>query len=414
MHFFGCRRENAPDIVTSFPFSEEEFVWAWSNYSDACGPMLRMENCMFRRCKCVDAKTNLSKPCVPPMVGYLCTRQCFMLKRRLVRQRDKAERVWFAYKECSMNDAVKRSEYDAKDYLASNEGKKWLDNTAYDQAEEQLLDNNVSSIVERRIQKAEKYKQTVILRFNKQIKDIERIRDVKVATLKDELSKLKDARKVTPEGYMRDVLEQRIDQKTAELANLPENNALVLLNRQCEDEVKIIEEDLYSSSDDDGSSAYGSDVSSLYDSDDSTEDAVAYRKRRDRFQKKKRENEQLKTFAEQFRPGEFREQNKAAGKKADALDGMKVIYKGVKKGMDGVSAYIHNKTHKPVKKAKKFARDVVELNMLRYQKYINKLSGGFDELQKQIRAELYRQYIEHQVFIAKEKVRREFSVIEKG
>ena len=62
---------------------------------------------------------------------------------RIIRDRDKDDRIWRKFKSDGMNDAVRRAEYEAKQYLDSAEGRLWIENTAYHQAEEILLDQGI-------------------------------------------------------------------------------------------------------------------------------------------------------------------------------------------------------------------------------------------------------------------------------
>lgn len=43
---------------------------------------------MFHRCGCVD-ENGKRRVCVPPMNGYMCTRDALLIKKELVRQREK-------------------------------------------------------------------------------------------------------------------------------------------------------------------------------------------------------------------------------------------------------------------------------------------------------------------------------------
>ncbi len=51
---------------------------------------------------------------------------------------------------------------------------------------------------------------------------------------------------------------------------------------------------------------------------------------------------------------------------------------------------------------------------MRIRKLFNTLNGTFDEIQKELKYEIYYQYITHQVMLAREKARHEFSVIDTG
>jgi hypothetical protein len=80
---FKMRRAQAAnqdaDQVDSFPYTEKELLWAFSNFNDAYGVVMKRKKVMFRRCSCEDENGN-RLPCVPPKVGYMCYRECYMFK----------------------------------------------------------------------------------------------------------------------------------------------------------------------------------------------------------------------------------------------------------------------------------------------------------------------------------------------
>jgi len=148
------------DTITAFPFTEMEVLWAFSNFNDAYGPVMRRQEANFRRCACVD-NSGRRKPwqgnvsiqnyyyhkliiiiSVPPAIGFMSRRPCVLFKvstmhknndtlvsilfchykMRLVRSRDRQERQWQQYKTNALADAVKRAEFDAMEYLESAQG----------------------------------------------------------------------------------------------------------------------------------------------------------------------------------------------------------------------------------------------------------------------------------------------------
>ena len=91
------------NAMIQFPFSQREVMWAFSNYSDAYGPVLKRQRIMFRRCACVEqvdgvdengrnVKVDRRKPCVPPEMGYMCYRECLLIKANIIREKDKVDR----------------------------------------------------------------------------------------------------------------------------------------------------------------------------------------------------------------------------------------------------------------------------------------------------------------------------------
>eukprot|EP01040_Poterioochromonas_malhamensis_P023173 gene23173-28333_t len=185
------------DNVTEFDFTEKEVMWALTHYSDAMGPVLRRQPARFRRCACIDPVTKQRKPCVPPKVGYMCERSATWIKSKVVRDRDKAERKWSTYKVDHENDAVRRAELEALQYLNSRVGQRWLDETAADQADDVLLEQTVDKIVQKRIIKTEKAKEKVLNRYEKKIARVQRIKDDKFNRLQQEVTSIKDQLRIT-------------------------------------------------------------------------------------------------------------------------------------------------------------------------------------------------------------------------
>ena len=111
-------------VDREFPYTEKQVMWAFTSFSDAYGAVLRRQNIMFRRCACVvtDKETGVVRrnPCIPPKVGYMCLRQCTLLKSNIVRDRDKAERRWKTYKIDGLAEAVKSAEEEALKFLRSD------------------------------------------------------------------------------------------------------------------------------------------------------------------------------------------------------------------------------------------------------------------------------------------------------
>jgi hypothetical protein len=231
---------------------------------------------------------------------------------------------------------------------------------------------------------------------------------------------------VTPEGYMRTMLEKKITDTAKMMADLPETQELQRLTRQCEVLLEAIDEDLYVSSSDEDEATYNND---LYSSDDSSEEAVSWRKKREVYFAKKYEKESLKQLTESFQPNSSTmssitksSKNKSTLATEDdhvnnssALDDLQLVYQSVnKRVIQPIYNHLSTYTSKRIKKSQKYAKDFVELQYLKLYKIYNQFIGSFDELQRELKVELSRQYVEHQVVLAREKARREFGVIEKG
>lgn len=255
------KKKIASDDLTTFDFTEHEAMQALTTYSDAVGPVLRIEIAKFRRCACVD-QNGTRKPCVPPSQGYMCQRQCVLLKRDLVREREKNDRLWNAYKSDGIRDAVKRAQYESKLYLDSAEGQLWLEDTAYEQAEEVLLEGGANSIVEKRYRNLESKKKQLVLKYDKKKERVQRVRDQKMQQLEAELERYKEDKRQASEGYVRSAVEQRIQSLTVKLANLPETAELQQIQEECEREVARLEGGFYDSDSVNTSEVDSSDFSS--------------------------------------------------------------------------------------------------------------------------------------------------------
>ncbi len=400
-----------PDIVTEFDFSEKEILWAFTNFRDAYGPVMLHQKAMFRRCSC--DRNGQPMPCVPPRQGYMCHRVCYLIKRHIVRQRDKEDRVWQAYKTQSLIDAEKRAEFEANNYLQSNAGKRWVDDSAYEQAEEMMLETGAAKVVEKRIAQAEKKKQKVIQRYNKKIFKVQKLRDEKVKGIQEELNQLKETRKLAREGYLRDGIEFKIHELTTKLAQMPEAIELENLHKQCEAECERIDDALYASSsseNDEDIHHTSDDDSNAYSTDDSTEEAKKWRKRKERRLKKEKQENLLLMMNKKYAKDEEK------GGSNDVLNviGSTVNRYVVKPVVNPIGRFISRNVKNTHYRTSKAMRNIKEISRIRVRKLLFKIIGTFDEVQRELKYEISRQYVEHQVNIAREKARKEFRVIEDG
>jgi hypothetical protein len=400
------------DCITEFEFNEKEVLWAFTNFQDAYGPVLLHQKAMFRQCSCKDAQGHPT-PCIPPRQGYMCHRLCYLMKKSLVRKKDKEDRIWQSYKSQSLIDAEKRAEFEAQTYLQSLAGKRWIDDTAYEQAEELMLEQGATKVVEKRINQAEKEKRKVIKKFNKKIAKVEKLREVKVKDIQEELNRLKETRKLAREGYLRDGIEFKINELTTKLSQMPESIELHNLHSQCSEECDKIDERLYdSSSENDEDIEHSSDIDSdAYSDEDSSEEAQKWRKRRERRIKKQNQERLLKRMKTKYAVDD--ENN---GKKKGALHAVgkvigdylvEPIIKPTKRKIGQNIHYYHYKT-------KKGLRNVKEISRIRIRKLGMKIIGSFDEAQKELKYEIAKQYVDHQVSLAREKARKEFTVVEQS
>lgn len=422
------------DVLTEFTFTEKEVVWAFANYSDAVGPVLKRQEVMFKRCACVDSN-GLPKPCIPPCVNYMCKRDCVLLKKSVVRQRDKEDRLWQAYKNSGMLDAVKRAEVEAIAYLQTSAGKDWLEETAYEQAEEMLLDSGASKIVEKRLAQAEAKKKAVIAKFDAKILTFQKQRQSKLTRLQDDLNKKKEARKLAREGYMRNVIEVQIQELTLQMAHLPETIQIETLQAECEIEVQRVEDALYdieSSSSASSDASYDSDLDddNAYSDDDESEEAQQWRRRRERRERNEAiadQKEKLALVQKRFQDvrGKMKQiKNPGLVKKSTtqkSLETALVVAKTIHKTVDSnlyqpfvhpLVHKLHKKQHKYQRRAKRVIKNILDVSKIRVRRLLLKLNGNFDEVQREFKYEIYRQYVEHAITTAREKARKEFSAID--
>eukprot|EP01034_Spumella_vulgaris_P027251 gene27251-33943_t len=337
------------------------------------------------------------KPCIPPRVGYMCNRESVLLKAYLVRLKDKEDRVWQAYKASGLEDAVKRAESEAKVYLESMEGKDWLEAVAYEQAEEMLMDLGATHAVTGRQKNVEKKKKKIISRFDAKKARVQKARDGKIGTLQTELNKFKEDRKVVKEG---------INDLTTRMANLPETIELNMLQEECERECQMAEDALFDNDSDDSMNPSEAADSDQYSSEDSSAEAQRFRYRLKRYKEKLADKERLQKIQDHFKA----EAKPLTGTLAIAANIVKktIIKPIITPVVTGVSDTVH-RTHKGFKRS---VRHIKEVSAMRTRKLFNTVNGNFDEIQKELKYEIYYQYITHQVTLARNKARHEFSVID--
>lgn len=262
------------DDLKAFDYTEHEAMQALTTYADATGPILRYQAAKFRRCACVDSQGR-RKPCVPPQLGFMCYRDCVLIKKNLVREREKHDRLWNAYKSDGLRDAVKRAEYEAKLYLDSAEGQLWLEDTAYEQAEEVLIEGGANKVIEKRYAEVENQKRKIVIKYDRKKERIQKVRDQKIEQLESALNQLKEDKRQAREGYVRTAVEQRIQNLTVKLANLPETLELKQIQEDCERDCALLDEGLY-----DSDSVNTSEVdSSDFSTDDDSPEANKWREK---------------------------------------------------------------------------------------------------------------------------------------
>ena len=293
-------------------------------------------------------------------------------------------------------------------------------------------------------------------KYKKLIDKLQKVREVKVTHLQDELARLQKDCKDAKQGYMKTVLNKRIAENTQRLANLVETAQLQQLQLQCEYECEKVEASILQdsgSSDDysDGNNPLNmeneEDIedSSEFDSDDDSPEALKWRRRRELRQ-------QMRELKEKYQLGSRNVDNamknlNVTSPEADVDDGddgsiltahlmiahhkqshnllttSAVALQNVNKAVEGAvvnhvlvpaSKAITSTYHKMSRRLNRKITHAVDVASIRTKKIFAKMYGTFDEIQKEMKFEIFHQYVQHQVSIAKQKAIDEFAVIETG
>ena len=299
----------------------------------------------------------------------------------------------------------------------------------------------------------ERRKQNIVKKYNKQIGKIQKIRDAKVSALQTEADRLNKDLKQAGEGYMRTVLTTRVKENTRSLANLVETAQIQQLQLQCEYECEKLDAQLViegESSDSDVDKIIGFDVEleearedkEQYDSDDDSPEAVKWRKRKDLRQQMRDLRERYKIDGVNILATAKESDTRNAEEDDDSLITSKLVVATKKKGtavnviQSGivaagvVSKAVDTAIVKPIlapagktiksttahvtrKTARKWTQ-AVDVATIRIRKLFSKMNGNFDEIQKEMKFEIYHQYIQHQIDITRQKILSDFAAIETG
>lgn len=110
--------ENTPnDGIRSFEFERNAVEQALFEFRDAAGPIVkRLPNARFRRCSC------RSQVCIPPKVGWMCTRPALLVRMKVVYENNMREKRRVQEEEKRIADAAKVAEAIARSFLATDEG----------------------------------------------------------------------------------------------------------------------------------------------------------------------------------------------------------------------------------------------------------------------------------------------------
>jgi hypothetical protein len=243
-------------------------------------------------------------------------------------------------------DAVKRAEQEAHEFLDSLEGQHWLEETAFEKAEELLQEMGTTTVMLKKQRIVDRRKRAVIRRFDHLKRKVQRVRDKKAHVLQEELNLCNEGTvfllthsyslthslshllthsyslvfthllthsyslthspthllllthslthsltlfldvKSAVEGYMKTQIENRISELLLEIAKIPETKYLKELQRQCEDECAKIESEILDES---------SDSSAMSDETDpsSDDESPAANRLRNRLAKKRAREAEL-------------------------------------------------------------------------------------------------------------------------
>lgn len=168
--------------------------------------------------------------------------------------------------------------------------------------------------------------------------------------------------------------------------------------------------------------------SDLYSSEDSSAEAQRFRfrhivcnvhnnfdlrlchcsllRRLKRYKDKVKERERLRKIQERFKV----EAPPITGTLALVANAVKKsVYKPI---IEPVAKSVSKTVHRTHKSVRRSIRHIKEVSAMRTRKMFNTMNGTFDEIQRELKYEIYYQYIAHQVTLARDKARHEFSVID--
>lgn len=408
------QRPKGSGWIQQLPYDQKDIIWAFTNYSDSYGPVLTRQKAMFRRCACVDEQGR-RLPCVPPQPGFMCYRQCTLFKAHLVSKGEKADRQWRQYRANGIKDAVMRAKHEAELYLNSVQGTLWRDNLAYEKAEELMLDAGADNAVKWRLAIAQRRKKAIIRKYDKRKARVQKIKDKKSAGLQAELTALKEQERVARDGYMRDKLTANINVLTTQLATMEETKLLLKLQRDCEEECELVDEEMYAeASSSSGEDDNDDDDESMPSSDDDSPEADEIRKRLTRKMRRKIRDKRLADQIREYRLQKHLE--KYGGKAVQGIsEKRKTLFSMLWDQVDGMMNPNPETMVSRRKLKKRFVRklmQVIDVVDIRLRKIYHKAVGTFDEMQREVKHELYHQYVNFHVTEARQAAEREFDVIE--
>ena len=290
---------------------------------------------------------------------------CTLVKSKVVLQSEKESRNWNAYQKHTLDDAVKRAEREALKYLNSPAGDLWLTMASYSKAEEIMNERLANEIAEKKMKKLERKKLQIIQSFEKRIGKAVEQRNRKLHQLNKIIEKNQEDLATARPGYMTQRLQRKIQSAVDEMNNLPEHKLINELHDSCELECKNAE-DFYLDA---------------YEESPVTED--------------------IQTKAISIKANRIRNNE-------DVMKQMRTeITKFIENTYDFAKAGAE--MTKAIERSMRIAMDVA---MIRAQKLWMISHGEFADLQREMKHEMFTQYVSNSVATARRKAEEGFKNIE--
>lgn len=182
-------RKRRKNWIVSYDYTESEMITAFQNFLDVDGLLIRREITCFRRCSCKDSYGE-RLPCIPPKVGYQCSRPSLLIKSKIYTESDKSNRLWEDYKKTAIIESVKQSEKDSIEYLSSSQGKQWLETTSFLKAQDLLNMNGKNNFDRWKIYISDLKKEYLLRKYLKKFRQLEIIRNKSAYQLINEINRL--------------------------------------------------------------------------------------------------------------------------------------------------------------------------------------------------------------------------------
>jgi hypothetical protein len=377
--------------VTSFPYSRSEVMWALTNYADAYGAVYMQGTAFFKRCGCVDSNGK-RHPCVPPKKGYMCSTISFILKKKIVLQKEKERRVWEIHKKAAILEAGLRAEAEATRYLESEEGTLWVAELSYEMTENRTEEHALENVVSWRRAECEKKKQKVIKAFNKKKEKFEESLFKKTISIQRDIDEAKEILKSASQGYIRESATTRLLELSGKMAEFPEHAKLLELQNECEMECLNIENDFFNEDE--------SNV--IEDVDEDVELNETDEERKARLIEEKAKAIRVRTATADGRTSmASRHAQQTADKKSRDEKALKARLARERK---------RKKYMQAIKHEYRYLKDQVTM---KYKHVKLLFSGEFSEIQQELQAHIIADYINSNVALARRTAEREYDLMER-